>query len=281
MEIRTVGIVGCGIMGSGIAQLCAQKKFGVVVCDTDETVLAKGLEAISGRVKDPAKREDIMSRINGATDFNAFKDCDVIIEAVTENLELKKHIFEQLDRICPAHTLFATNTSVLPVIEMAKATGRPGQVVGTHFLTPPQVIPLLEVIKTLLVDDATLETMKDFGRRLDKTVVISKDHPGFIVNRILTAILLNSVRLLEEGTGTMEDIEAAVKVGLGLPMGPFALMDLIGLDTISKGTHAMFTELNDPQYACPVRIRRMVSAGLLGQKSGQGFYSYKENTAKI
>ena len=274
MNISRVGIVGCGVMGSGIGQLCAEKKMSVIICDADEGALKDGMNKMRSRLASRDNRDDILSRISSTTDISAFNACDLVIEAVTEKLDLKKTIFEQLDHVCPEHTIFATNTSVLPVVEMARATQRPNQVVGTHFLTPPQVNPLLEIIKTLLVDEPTMTTMVSFGRYLGKRVVISKDHPGFIVNRILTAILLNAVRLLEEGVGTMEDIEAAVKTGLGLPMGPFALMDLIGLDTIRLGTTEMFKELNDPQYACPVEINRMVSAGLLGQKSGKGFYEY-------
>jgi len=276
MEINRVGIVGFGVMGIGIAQLCARKNLDVIVCETEESLLKKGLDKIRGRIKNPADREKIVSNISTTCELNSFGACDFVIEAVTENLALKKDIFKRLDGICPVHTIFATNTSVLPVVEMAKATQRPEKVVGTHFLTPPQVNPLLEIVKTVLADEATLATTIEFGRFLGKEVIVSNDYPGFIVNRILTPILLNAIRLLEQDIGTKEDIETAVKVGLGLPMGPFALMDLIGLDTIKKGTDAMFAELNDPQYASPVLMNRMVSAGLLGEKSGQGFYTYPE-----
>lgn len=276
MEINRVGIVGFGVMGIGIAQLCARKNLDVIVCETEESLLKKGLDKIRGRIKNPADREKIVSNISTTCELNSFVACDFVIEAVTENLALKKDIFKRLDGICPVHTIFATNTSVLPVVEMAKATQRPEKVVGTHFLTPPQVNPLLEIVKTVLADEATLATTIEFGRFLGKEVIVSNDYPGFIVNRILTPILLNAIRLLEQNIGTKEDIETAVKVGLGLPMGPFALMDLIGLDTIKKGTDAMFAELNDPQYASPVLMNRMVSAGLLGEKSGQGFYTYPE-----
>jgi len=277
MDIKCVGVVGFGVMGSGIAQLCASKNLKVIVCETEESFLTKGLQKISDRIKQPADRERILSNISTTSDLSRFNACDFVIEAVTEELTLKKDIFKRLDEICPEHTIFATNSSVLPVIEMAKATQRPGKVIGTHFLTPPQVIPLLEIVKTVLVDDTTLATTTAFGRFLDKKVIVSKDYPGFIVNRILTPILLNAIRLLEQNIGTKEDIETAVKTGLGLPMGPFALMDLIGLDTIKKGTDAMFAELNDPQYASPVLMKRMVSAGLLGEKSGRGFYTYPES----
>ena len=282
MNISRVGIVGCGVMGSGIALLCAHKKYKVVICEKDETVLKKGMENIGSELSKLADRtglakpgrDEILSRIEGSCEFQAFETCDLVIEAVTENLELKKKIFMTLDDICPEHTVFATNTSVLPVIEMARVTKRPDRILGTHFLTPPQIIPLLELVKTLKTSEPVLKTVMEFGQSLGKRVVVSEDRPGFIVNRILTPILLNAVRLLEEGTGTKEDIEAAVKTGLGLPMGPFELMDLIGLDTLELGTDAMFKELQDQQYACPVKIRRMVGAGWLGRKSGKGFYEY-------
>ncbi len=282
MNISRVGIVGCGVMGSGIALLCAQKKYQVVICEKDEAVLKKGMASIGSELSKlmdrtgltESGRDEILSGIEGTCEFQSFQTCDLVIEAVTENLGLKKKIFMTLDDICPEYTVFATNTSVLPVIEMAGVTKRPDRVVGTHFLTPPRIIPLLELVKTLKTSETVLKTVKEFGQSLGKRVVISEDRPGFIVNRILTPILLNAVRLLEDGTGTKEDIETAVKTGLGLPMGPFELMDLIGLDTLKLGTDAMFMELQDQQYACPVRIRRMVGAGWLGRKSGKGFYEY-------
>ncbi len=276
MEIQRVGIVGCGIMGSGIALLCAQKGFDVCIMEQNEAFLKKGLASIERQLPKDADKAQILDRISGRCDFESFGKCDLVIEAVTENLALKKQIFATLDNICPGHAILASNTSVLPVIEMASATGRPHKVMGTHFLTPPQVIPLLEIVQTLATGMEELETMRRFGEAIGKKVAVSKDRPGFIVNRILTPILLNAVRLHEEGTGSMADIETAVKDGLGLPMGPFKLLDLIGLDTIQKGTTAMYNELNDPQYACPVTISRMVSAGWLGRKSGKGFYEYRK-----
>lgn len=282
MSIRKVGIVGCGVMGSGIGLLCAQKGYGVIICEKNETLLKTGFDSIrselsklrkAGKIAD-SDGDAIFGRIEGTCEFNKFNTCDLVIEAVTEDLDLKKKIFRELDKVCPEETILASNTSVLPVIEMARVTSRPDKVLGTHFLTPPQIIPLLEIVRTLKTDAATLETVAAFGSLLGKQVVISSDSPGFIVNRILTTILFNAVRLLEEGIGTEEDIETAIKSGLGLPMGPFKLMDLIGLDTLVLGADALFQELNDPQYACPLKIRRMVSAGWLGRKSGRGFYKY-------
>lgn len=282
MEIRKVGVVGCGIMGSGIAQICAQKGYAVFVSEKSTSFLDKGLATIrktlqnmvGGNKLSDAEKEEILGRINGDTRLDHLAQCDLVIEAVTEDLALKKKIFTSLDERCGPSAILATNTSVLPVIEMAKATSRPDKVVGTHFLTPPPVIKLLEVVKSVATSQQTLETTRRFGESLDKKIVVSEDRPGFIVNRILTAILFNAVRLLEEGVASKADIDTAIHVGLGLPMGAFELIDLIGMDTILSGSSAMFEELNDPQYFCPITIRRMVSAGMLGRKTGKGFYSY-------
>jgi len=284
MKIDHVGVVGCGVMGSGIAQICAMKGYRVVVCEKTETLLGKGMAFIQKELLWLAKAEKlsddeaktIFGRIKKATTLNAFDVCDLVIEAVTEDLELKKSLFKELDGVCPDHCLLATNTSVLPVIEMARATGRPEKVLGAHFLTPPPVIPLLELVQTLMTSEETLKEITDFGRSLGKRVVVSQDRPGFIVNRVLTSILFNGVRLLEEGIADKESIDAAMEVGLGLPMGPLRLLDLIGMDTVVLGSDALFKELNDPQYACPISIRRMVAAGWLGRKSGKGFYKYSD-----
>ena len=288
-EIRCIGVIGCGVMGSGITQVCAQHDFPVIVVEKDPEVLKKGLEAIdhavsrlvSDRKLSIVQKECILSRITGTVALDRLQACDLVIESVTEDLHLKKEIFKTLDRICPDHTIFATNTSVLPVIEMAQCTTRPEQVIGTHFLTPPPVIPLLEVIRTIKTSPATLETVKGVASRIGKQVVVSKDRPGFIVNRILTSILFSAVRLLEEGVATKEDIDAAVAQGLGIPMGPFGLLDLIGLDTIVLGSRSLFEELNEAQYFCPITIRRMVAGGLLGRKTGKGFYDYQKENVTI
>lgn len=285
MEIQSVGVVGCGIMGSGIAQICAQKGYEVFVSEKEKNFLNQGLTAIdktlqklvAGNKLSEGEKEEILGRVKGATGLDHLAQCDLVIEAVTEDLALKQKIFASLDEICRTTAILATNTSVLPVIEMARATSRPDKVVGTHFLTPAPVIKLLEVVKSVAISQKTLETTRRFGERLGKKIVVSQDRPGFIVNRILTAILFNAVRLLEEGVASKEDIDTAIRVGLGLPMGAFQLLDLIGMDTVLLGSSAMFEELNDPQYFCPITIRRMVSAGMLGRKTGKGFYHYENS----
>ncbi len=282
MKIARVGVLGCGVMGSGIAQLCAMKGYEVVVCEKNEAFLDKGMAAIQKELSRLEKRnklggddaDAILRRVERTSTLRGFDTCDLVIEAITEDLELKRGVFREMDGLCPEHCILASNTSVLPVIEMARATSRPEKVLGTHFLTPPPVIPLLELVQTLMTSEETLKTITEFGRNLGKRVVVSKDRPGFIVNRVLTTIMFNAVRLLEEGVADKESIDAAMEVGLGLPMGPFRLLDLIGMDTVVLGSDALFRELNDPQYACPISIRRMVSAGWLGRKSGKGFYEY-------
>lgn len=254
----------------------------MIVVEKDPTVLEKGLatidHALSRLASDgklsPDQKKLVLSRISGTVDLERLQACDVVIEAIPEDLDSKKEIFKKLDEICPAHTILATNTSVLPVIEMAQCTARPEQVIGMHFLTPPPVIPLLEVIRTLKTSQTTLETVQAFASRIGKQVVVSEDRPGFIVNRILTSILFSAVRLLEEGVATKEDIDTAVTQGLGMPMGAFKLLDLIGLDTIVLGSQSLFEELNESQYFCPISIRRLAAAGLLGRKTGKGFYDY-------
>lgn len=282
MKIERVGVVGCGVMGSGIAQICAMKGYGVIVCEKNDTQLEKGMNAVRHelfRLEERGKistnqTEMMYKRVRGATNLEALHSCDLVIEAIPEDLGLKQQLFREMDGICSSHTILASNTSVLPVIAMARSTQRPDKVVGTHFLTPAPVIRLLEIVRTLLTGEETLRDVKEFGVSLGKRVVVSQDRPGFIVNRVLTSILFNGVRLLEEGVADKASIDAAVKDGLGLPMGPFALMDLIGLDTLVLGSDALYRELNDPQYQCPVLIRRMVAAGWLGRKSGKGFFEY-------
>lgn len=280
--ITRVGIVGCGLMGSGIAEVCARAGYTVIVREVGRELLAAGLARIDGSLDRAvargklaaAERDAARSRIIGATNLSAFADCDLVVEAVAENLELKRRVFAELDAAAPRHALLASNTSSLAIIEMAAATGRPAQVLGLHFMQPVPVMPLLEIVRTFLTSDETLEAAQAFAARLGKTSVVCKDSPGFIVNRLLIPYLLHAIDALEKGIATKEDFDAAIKLGLNHPMGPFTLLDYIGLDTILFIADAVFDETKDARFAAPPLLRRMVSAGYLGRKGGRGFYDY-------
>ena len=284
MGIKKVGVVGCGIMGAGIAQVCAQSGYQVVALEVNEELLNKGLALINRNLaksvdKGRISQQDMnttLERIQGTTDISDFSDCDLVVEAVVENLEVKKQVFAQLDRVCPEHALLATNTSSLCVIEIATATGRLDKVLGLHFFNPAPVMKLLEIVRTIATSDETLELGKEFGQSLGKTVVIAQDTPGFIVNRLLTPFTLNAIRMLEAGVATRDDIDNAVRLGLGHPMGPLQLADLIGLDTIYHSANARYEELKEPQYAPPPLLKRMLNAGWFGRKAGRGFYEYQQ-----
>jgi len=283
MEIKKVGVVGCGVMGRGITQVCAQSGYQVVVSEINDELLSKGLASInSALTKKVAKgelsqqdREAILGRIKGTTEAQEFSNCDLVIEAASENLELKKQIFAEMDRICPEHTTLATNTSCLSVTDMAMATSRPEKVVGLHFMNPAPVMRLLEIVKTTVISGETLEASRRFGESLGKTIVVAQDLPGFIENRLLVPFLLNAVRMLEAGIASREDIDTAIKLGLNHPMGPLALSDLMGLDVLLFIANAIYQELKDPQYIPPILLKKMVTTGRLGRKTGQRFYEYK------
>jgi 3-hydroxybutyryl-CoA dehydrogenase len=270
-------------MGSGIAQVCAQSGYQVVVSEINDELLNKGLTSIDSRLtRDVEKgklaqqdKESILSRIKGTTNTKDFAGCDLVIEAVTENMDLKKKIFAELDKVCPRYTVLATNTSVLPIIDIATVTTRPDKVLGLHFFNPAPVMKLVEVIKTIATSDETLGIGIEFVKSLEKTAVIAHDTPGFIVNRLLAPFLLNAVRMLEAGVATREDIDAAINLSLNHPVGPLRLLDLIGIDSVFFGASAIYEELKDPQYAPPTLMRKMVAAGWLGRKTGKGFYEYK------
>lgn len=283
MKIKKVGVVGCGLMGSGIAQVCAQSGYQVVVSEVNDNFLNKGLVSISNFLTKSAEKGKIsqhdkdatLGRIKGTTNINDFSDCDFVIEAITENMDLKRKVFAELDKICPSHTILSTNTSVLSVIEIATATSRPDKVSGLHFFNPVPIMKLLEIIQTIATSHETLETCKAFGKSLGKTIIIAKDTPGFIVNRLNAPFILNAIRMLEAGVATREDIDTGVTQGLNYPMGPLALVDFIGLDTFYYGCYDMYEKFKDPQYAPPVLLQKMVTAGWYGRKSGKGFYEYK------
>lgn len=282
MEIKKVGVVGCGVMGSGIVEVCARAGYEVVVREVNDEILQKGLARVKESMSKAVSRGKLTqeemnaawARIKGTTSMEDFADCDIVIEAVVENLELKKQVFAELDRITPPHAILASNTSSLCITAMAAVTKRPDKVLGLHFFNPVPVMPLLEMVRTILTSEETLEIARKFGESLGKTIVVAKDYPGFIVNTLLIPFLLDAVRMVESGYATKEDIDTAIKLGLNHPMGPLALLDLVGLDTTLYIADAMYEELKDPRFIAPPLLRRMVLAGKLGRKSGEGFYKY-------
>ncbi len=284
MEIKKVGVVGCGVMGSGITQVCAQSGYQVIVSEINDEALNKGLASINsfltkgverGKVSQPEK-DATLANIKGTTDIKDFNDRDLIIEAATENMDLKKKLFAELDKICPEHTILATNTSCLSVIDMAMATSRPEKVLGMHFFNPVPLMKLLEIVKAIATSDETLEVGKSFGESLGKTIVIARDTPGFIVNRIQLPFRLDAIRMLEAGIATREDIDTALTLGLAHPMGQLALQDLVGLDVTYAVTSAIYEETKDAKFAPPNLMKKMVAAGWLGRKTGKGFYEYEK-----
>ncbi len=282
MTIQRVGVVGCGLMGSGIAEVVAKHGYTVIVREQTHELLNSGMKRLTDSLdravakgKLPAEeREAVSARIIGTTDINAFSDCDLVIEAAVENLDLKRKIFAELDQVTPPHAILASNTSSLAITDMAAATKRPDKVLGLHFMQPVPVMPLLEMVRTFLTSEATFETARAFGENLGKTIVVSKDTPGFIVNLLLIPYLLQAIVELEKGVATKEDFDTAIRLGLNHPMGPFTLLDFVGLDTTLFVADAVFEETKDPRFAAPPLLRRMVSAGWLGRKSGRGFYDY-------
>jgi len=282
MEIKKVGVVGIGIMGSGIIQTCAQSGYQVVGVDANERKLDKGLALISSMLNrrvEKAKlsqqeKDDIMARIKGSTNINDFSECDLVIEAVDEELDLKKGVFTELDKICPSHCIFGSNTSCLSVTHMAQATERPEKVIGMHFHNPAPVMRLLELVRTIVTSEDTIEIAKDFGESLGKRVVVAPDISGFIVTRLFTPFVLGAVRMLEEGIASRDEIDEACKLALNHPMGPLEVIDFIGLDTELAIDEVMYEETKDLKYAPPNLLRKMVASGWLGRKTGKGFYSY-------
>ena len=280
--IKKVGVIGCGQMGSGITQVCAQAGYLVTVSEVNNEFLDKGLSSIDKLLNKSVQREritqqekdDIIGRIKGTTSMSELNDCDIVLEAAIEDMKLKKDIFNEIDRICPQHTILATNTSCLSVTEIAAATQRPDKILGLHFFNPVPVMKLLELIKTAATSEDTVKTSKEFGESLDKSVVIVQDSPGFIVNRLMTPQILNAINLLESGIATKEDIDTGMTQGLNYPMGPLALADLIGLDTLLYIANGIYEELKDSQYIAPPLLKNLVSAGHLGRKTGKGFYTY-------
>lgn len=283
MKIKKVGVVGCGIMGSGIVITCAQSGYPVVASEINEALLNKGMASINsflGKSVEKGKisqqdKEAIIGRIKGTTTTKDFNDCDLVIEAAIENMDLKKKIFADLDKVTAKHAILATNTSCLSIIDMAMQTSRPDKVLGLHFFNPVPIMTCLEIVRTITTSDEVLETGKEFGKSLGKTIVIAKDTPGFLVNYLLMPFLMDAIRMYEAGVATKEDIDTAIRLGLNHPMGPLTLADLIGLDTCLFVTGAIYEEFKDPKYNPPPLLRKMVTAGRLGRKTGKGFYDYK------
>src|SRR2546423_13805599 len=284
MAIEKIGVVGCGLMGSGIAQVTAQSGFTTVVREVSQALLDKGLKNIDknlarlaekGTLSD-AQKNEVRGRLKGTTTLDDLKSCDVIIEAIIEQLPAKREMFSTLDVLCPPSTIFASNTSSLTITEIATATKRPQRFVGLHFFNPVPVMKLVEVVKPIATDPAVYEEMVGFGAKLGKTPVRAQDSTGFIVNRLLVPYLLDAIRALEEGVGSIEDIDISMKLGCGHPMGPLTLLDFVGLDTTYYIAEIMFDEFRERRFAPPPLLKRMVKAGLHGRKSGRGFYDYAD-----
>jgi 3-hydroxybutyryl-CoA dehydrogenase len=282
VAIKNVGVIGCGVMGSGIVQIAAQAGYSVLFVEASDELVRRGLgrlretlDGLAARGKlDARAKDEALDRIAGTPRLEDLKACDLVIEAMTENQPLKNETFAKLDQICPPHALLASNTSSCNVTAMAAATKRPGQVVGMHFFNPVPLMKLVEVVRTILTDEASVTTAAEFVRAVGKTPVQTKDATAFIVNRLLVPYLLDAIRVYEGGLASLEDIDAAMKLGCGYPMGPFTLLDLVGLDTTMYVAEVMFDEFREARYAPPPLLKRMVMAGHLGRKTGRGFYTY-------
>ncbi len=281
-QIKQVGVLGAGLMGHGIAQVAAQAGYEVVLREVDEATLAKGIGKIEKQLaraveKGKSSQEDadaVRGRIHETTDYKDLADCDLVIEAITENLALKLEMWKEVDRIVKPEAVFATNTSSLSVIDQAAATGRPGQFVGLHYFNPAQVMKLVEVVRCVTTSDEAFETALEFAKSEGKLAIGTKDRAGFIVNRLLVPYMLDAMRGYEEGIGSVGEIDEAMKAGAGHPMGPLTLADFVGLDTLGSICDVLFDEFRERRFAQPPMLRKMLAAGWFGRKSGIGFYDY-------
>jgi 3-hydroxybutyryl-CoA dehydrogenase len=282
MAIRTVGVAGCGLMGSGIAQVCAEAGYDVVVREVSDDLLKKGLGRIDsflakgverGKVT-AERRQEVMGRLRGTTEAKDLARADVVIEAVVESLAAKRELFQALDPLCGGETIFASNTSSLSITEMAAVTRRPQRFVGLHFFNPVPLMKLVEVVRSPLTAPEVFEQAFEFAKSLGKTPIRATDRTGFIVNRLLVPYLLDAIRALEEGVGSVPDIDEGMRLGCGHPMGPLTLLDFVGLDTTYYIANIMFDEFREKRFAPPPLLKRMVQAGLHGKKTGRGFYDY-------
>ena len=287
MEIRKVGVLGCGLMGAGIAQVAASAGYQTIVREVSQELIDKGFGGIEKSLAKFAEKgtitaeqqTEIRGRLSGTTSFEPLAECDIIIEAIIENLEEKRRTYSQLDALCKPETIFASNTSSLSITEMMTATSpeRQQRFIGLHFFNPVPLMKLVEVVRTILTDEAVYEQAVQFGKSLGKVPVRAGDKTGFIVNRLLVPYMLDAIRALEEGVGSIVDIDNAMKLGCGYPMGPFTLGDFVGLDTTYYIAEIMFNEFREKRFASPPLLKRMVLAGLYGRKSGRGFYDYTKD----
>lgn len=284
MEIKKVGVVGCGLMGSGIAQVAAVAGYDTTVCEANRDLLAKGISVIEKGLErlvqkgamTVAQRDQTRHRLVGTDRLQDLKDCDIVIEAIPENLELKREVWRTLDAVCKPEAIFASNTSALSVTELMAETRRPDRFIGLHFFNPVPVMKLIEVVRTIRTDQSVFETAVRFGQSVGKVPVRARDTGGFIVNRLLIPYLLDAVRAFEEGIGSISDIDSAMKLGCGHPMGPFTLCDFIGLDTVYFIANAMFEEFKERRFAPPPLLKRLVLAGDLGKKTRRGFLNWDD-----
>lgn len=288
MQIKKVGVLGCGLMGSGIAQVSAQAGYEVVVLEADPKALERGFSGIDASLgkfveRGPEKggitaeqKQQIQARLKGTQENNDLAGCDLVIEAIIENIDEKRKTYSALDTIVKKDAIFASNTSSISVTELMSATKRPERFIGLHFFNPVPLMKLVEVVRTIATSDAVMETAIEFGKSLGKVPVRTADKTGFIVNRLLVPYLLDAIRAYEEGVGSIPDIDNAMKLGCGYPMGPFTLLDFVGLDTTYYITHVMFDEFKERRFAAPSLLKRLVLAGWYGKKTGKGFYDWSD-----
>jgi 3-hydroxybutyryl-CoA dehydrogenase len=289
MAIRKVGVIGCGLMGSGIVQVSAECGYETVVKEIDQKFLDKGLSMIQknlekgvekGKLTEDFKKK-VLDKIKGTLKDGDLAECDLVVEAIVEEIETKKQLFTDLDKTCKPSAIFATNTSSLRVTEMAAATNRPERMVGMHFFNPVQVMKLVEIVKTLVTPKDVLEEVYEFCRGIKKVAILAKDSPGFIVNRLLAPYFVETVKALERGLATVEDIDNGMRLGSGYPMGPLTLLDFVGIDTVYRALSSMYEEFKEPQFAPPPLMKKMVLLNYLGRKTGKGFYDYSVDPPKV
>ena len=283
MEIKKVGVLGCGLMGSGIAQVAATASFDTTVLEVEQKFLDKGFAGIQKSLAKFAEKgaiketpQAILARLKGTTNKQDLAQCDIVIEAIIENVALKKEMYAAIDAIVKKDGIFASNTSSISITELMTATERPERFIGLHFFNPVPLMKLVEVVRTIATADDAYESAYEFAKKLGKVPVRTSDKTGFIVNRLLVPYMLDAIRAYEEGVGSIEDIDNAMKLGCGYPMGPFTLLDFVGLDTTYYITHVMYDEFKERRFASPPLLKRMVMAGWYGRKTGKGFYDYSD-----